>query len=343
MTLKKNRRYMSRKKGKITYDVTRGNKNLNLFKNLNLMVIFALIIGICITMLSCSDSETTGKTVKEKVEKEISDYKTAKNGIRVFNMSKDYYFLKKQKGYKYPTATRMKYHSKILNKKRTSKIFLPASYDQNREYPVLVLLHGLNGTQNTWENKDADVIIQNLTYFEGVPEMIVVCPDSNLNYKEDLSGLDFIETVKYFDKTRDELVGSIIPELKKQYRIKSGRDNMAIAGHSLGGRNALYTAFSYPEIFGYVGAFAPVRVADYGNVNWINPLLKTFKLNKRKEMKKIVLSVGTEDNRVGKSVDELSAYMDKEGVKHIFYHMPGGHENKVWKNSLYNFVRYIFK
>ena len=108
----------------------------------------------------------------------------------------------------------------------------------------MVLLHGLNGTQNTWKNKDADVIIQNLTYFEGVPEMIVVCPDSNLNYKEDLSGLDFIETVKYFDKTRDELVGSIIPELKKQYRIKSGRDNMAIAGHSLGGRNALYTAFS---------------------------------------------------------------------------------------------------
>ena len=71
--------------------------------------------------------------------------------------------------------------------------------------------------------------------------------------------------------------------------------------------------------------------------------MKTFKLPKGKEMKKIVLSVGTNDDRVGKSVDELSKYMKNEGVQHIFYHMDGGHENKIWKNSLYNFARYVFK
>ena len=76
---------------------------------------------------------------------------------------------------------------------------------------------------------------------------------------------------------------------------------------------------------------------------WLKPLLKTFKLDRGDEMKQVILSVGTEDDRVGKSVDELSQYMNREGVKHIFYHLPGGHENKVWKNSLYNFVRFIFR
>ena len=59
---------------------------------------------------------------------------------------------------------------------------------------------------------------------------------------EDLDGLIFVGTLEYFDKTRNEIVDSILPELKRRYKVKSGRENMAIAGHSLGGRNALYTA-----------------------------------------------------------------------------------------------------
>lgn len=337
---------MNRNANQIMCKKNNNNKTLNPRRILRLIAIALLIVGTSFTMISCSNSENSEATKKatlKKIKKEISSYKTMKNGIRIFDMSKNHYFLKEQKGYNYPTETNIKYYSNVLHKKRTAKVFLPANYDKSKEYPILFLLHGLNGTQNTWGNKTADVIIQNLTYFENVPEMIIVCPDSNLNYEQELSGLNFLEAVKYFDKTRDEVVDSLIPELKEQYKIKKGRNNMAIAGHSLGGRNALYTAFSYPEIFGYVGAFAPVKVANYGELKWIKPLLKTFKLSKGKEMKKIVLSVGTDDDRVGKSVDELSAFMNKEGVKHIFYHMPGGHENKIWKNSLYNFARYIFK
>lgn len=313
------------------------------FVFIGFIVVLSMMIIICGMVSSCSDNKTVQNSTKRKVKREIAGYKTQKNGIRVFDMSKDYYFLNKQKGYKYPSKENMKYYSKILNKDRTAKVFLPANYDRNKEYPVLFLLHGLNGTKNTWGNKDADVIIQNLTHFEGVPEMIIICPDSNLNNMEDLDGLKFVGTLEYFDKTRDEIVDSILPELKRRYKVKSGRKNMAIAGHSLGGRNALYTAYSYPKIFGYVGAFAPVKVANYGRQTWLKPLLKTFKLDRGDEMKQVILSVGTEDDRVGKSVDELSQYMNREGVKHIFYHLPGGHENKVWKNSLYNFVRFIFR
>ena len=334
---------MNRNTTQVICKKNNSNGKLNPCKILNLIVIALLIIGTSVTMISCTDTEATKKATREKIKNEISNYKTMKNGIRVFDMSKDYYFLNKQRGYNYPAEINMRYYSNVLKRRRTSKVFLPADYNKNKEYPALFLLHGLNGTQNTWGNKDADVMIQNLTYFENVPEMIIVCPDSNLNHAEDYSGLDFPEIVNYFDRTKDEVVDSIIPELKRQYKIKKGRKNMAIAGHSLGGRNALYTAFSYPETFGYVGAFAPVRVANYGKLKWIKPLLKTFKLPKGKEMKKIVLSVGTNDDRVGKSVDELSKYMKNEGVQHIFYHMDGGHENKIWKNSLYNFARYVFK
>ena len=56
-------------------------------------------------------------------------------------------------------------------------IFLPADYDEDKEYPVLYLLHGLDGSHRTWRNKSADIILQNLYYFDDVPEMFVVCPN----------------------------------------------------------------------------------------------------------------------------------------------------------------------
>ena len=74
-------------------------------------------------------------------------------------------------------------------------VFLPADYREDKEYPVLYLLHGYGGSHRTWHNKEADVILQNLYYFENVPEMIVVCPNSNINENESADGLDFYRRI----------------------------------------------------------------------------------------------------------------------------------------------------
>ena len=58
----------------------------------------------------------------------------------------------------------------------------------------------------------------------------------------------------------------MIPYINEHYSTRTGRENTAIAGYSLGGRESLFLCFAHPDVFGYVGAFAPVGgVVDIGS------------------------------------------------------------------------------
>lgn len=98
---------MNRNTNQVICKKNSSNGKLNPCKILNLIVIALLIIGTSVTMISCTDTEATKKATREKIKNEISNYKTMKNGIRVFDMSKDYYFLNKQQGYNYPAEINM--------------------------------------------------------------------------------------------------------------------------------------------------------------------------------------------------------------------------------------------
>ena len=86
------------------------------FVFIGFIVVLSMMIIICGMVSSCSDNKTVQNSTKRKVEREIAGYKTQKNGIRVFDMSKDYYFLNKQKGYKYPSKENMKYYAVKLGR-----------------------------------------------------------------------------------------------------------------------------------------------------------------------------------------------------------------------------------
>ena len=45
--------------------------------------------------------------------------------------------------------------------------------------------------------------------------------------------------------------------LKKNFSILEGRENTAITGFSMGGREALAIGLAHPELFAYIGAIAP--------------------------------------------------------------------------------------
>lgn len=62
------------------------------FVFIGFIVVLSMMIIICGMVSSCSDNKTVQNSTKRKVEREIAGYKTQKNGIRVFDMSKDYYF-----------------------------------------------------------------------------------------------------------------------------------------------------------------------------------------------------------------------------------------------------------
>lgn len=184
--------------------------------------ICTLIMTTIFTVSACGSVADKGANLpkpSESVVKEIEKYNNEadKNGMTVIDMSKEPYFLTKQDGAKYAKAETITYYSHVAGKERKANVLLPNDYDKNKEYPVLYLLHGLGGSHNTWLNKDADIIIQNLCYFEKVPEMITVFPNCAVNVEdvdeEEKGKLE--EVVEGFDKTEQDLVESLMPYIKE--------------------------------------------------------------------------------------------------------------------------------
>lgn len=215
----------------------------------------ALLLCLCTAFSGCAGSETaTSRQAELRAEAKQYDQAVNEQGIAV-DLSENPYYMKEHPEFQYSQPETITYDSEVTGTKRHANILLPADYDADRQYPVLYLLHGLDGSHRTWKNKDGHIILQNLTYLYGVPEMIVVFPNSAVNENENTDGLSLREKVEAYDRTEEDLVTSLMPYINSHYSVKPGRENTAVAGNSMGGRNALNTAFRHPELFGYVGAF----------------------------------------------------------------------------------------
>jgi enterochelin esterase-like enzyme len=252
------------------------------------------------------------------------------------------YYSKRQWGYFYKIPRTIRYYSDITGTERKAMVFLPAGYSENKSYPVLYLLHGYGGRHSTWRNKNAHIIIQNLIYFEDVPEMIVVCPDCVVSRNEEDRDAGFYETIRYFDLTEREIIDNLMPYVEEHFNVLTGRKNTAIAGNSMGGRNSLAIGFKNQDKFGYIGAFSSVSpLPDERHSGGIPALLDELKLDSS-QFEFLMLSVGKSDNVCGDVTYALHEYMTGRGINHVFYDVDGEHENKVWQNSLYNFCKNIF-
>lgn len=263
------------------------------------------------------------------------------NGIAI-DMRDNPVFATKLSGYDYPDYKTITYYSGVTDTIRHANVVLPVDYDENKTYPVLYLLHGLGGSHKTWINKDAEIIIQNLVYFNDVEPMIMVLPNSELNESENLDDYEIWDKVQYYDKTEEDLIKYLKPYIEKNYPVKLGRENTAVAGNSMGGRNTMNVAFKHPEEFGYVGVFSAASVMDNPNGRSFSPLLTDEDL-KGKEFNYFMLMVGRQDDVCGWVTYDLHERLEAQGVEHYFYDVEGGHNTYVWQNAMYNFVQRIFK
>jgi enterochelin esterase-like enzyme len=83
--------------------------------------------------------------------------------------------------------------------------------------------------------------------------MIVVFPDIYVSATQDkCSALDDKNNAAY-DNFINLLTKEIMPFMEQNYSIKTGRENTAITGFSMGGRESLYIGFTRPDLFGISG------------------------------------------------------------------------------------------
>lgn len=247
-------------------------------------------------------------------------------------------------GTEYGTYEKVTFTSAVCGgRSKSFNVLLPANYDKNKKYPVLYTLHGYWGDEDALLDKgDASLrlrqIIGNAIAAGEAEEMIVVFPDIYASDTQDkCDGLND-KNNKAYDNFINELTKEIMPYMEQHYSIKTGRENTAITGFSMGGRESLYIGFSRPDLFGYVGAMCPapglttdlIKESDlkFGS---ISPYL-------------LMVSAGSNDQIVWSTPSGYHDTMNKNNVTHVWHYVTDGdHGGKTIRPHMYNFIRYIFK
>lgn len=254
-------------------------------------------------------------------------------------------FDQKKSGVTYGSLRQISYNSTTTGKKRIANVILPAGYSEEKEYPVLYLLHGIGGDHTEWLGSNPVQVIGNLIAEEMAPEMIVVMPNvrARADDKKDPSDIYTTEHFKAFDNFINDLRDDLMPYMKENYPIAEGRTNTAIAGLSMGGRESLYIGLSMPDTFGYIGAFEPaVGVLPYDREDGLFTE-DTLKLpDGYNDRTYILICKGTKDTTVGDAPLNYHNALTNNGTPHAYYTVDFGHDHSAWKNGLYNFVRRIF-
>lgn len=232
----------------------------------------------------------------------------------------------------------IEYASKTVGTTRKMMVYTPPGFSANKKYPVLYLLHGIGGDELEWYNNGVlNVILDNLYADQELVPMIVVLPNGRA-MKDDRSGGNIFdaEKVKAFENFGQDLLNDIIPFIESKYPVKTGRENRALAGLSMGGGQSLNFGLSNLDIFAWVGGFSSAPNTKAPEVLVPNPAETAQKL------KLLWISCGDQDGLISIS-QGLHKYLKENNVPHIWNVEPGKHDFQVWKNDMYQFSQLIFR
>ena len=286
-----------------------------------------------------SEAEAEGETETETEESE--DEEVAVQDDNNFDVPLN--FTSIQKGATYGKMQEIAYESKTTGTTRKANLILPVGYTEDKEYPVLYLLHGIGGDHNEWKGGKPEYIISNLVAAGETREMIVVLPNvrARANDAGNPGDIYTVDHFNAFDNFINDLRDDLMPFMEANYSVATGKENTAIAGLSMGGREALYIGFSMPETFGYIGAFCPAPgVLPYHTEKGLFTL-EGFTLPEGSD-NMVMIVKGKTDGVVAEWPETYHKTLETNGVEHYYYETEGGHDFVVWKHGLYNFVKRIF-
>lgn len=232
-------------------------------------------------------------------------------------------------------------------------VYLPAGYnaaDKETKYPLLILMHGYQQNQNTWGLSDKGTGGKIKGYmdrgmFSGEVKKFVLVVVNGVASKAYATGSG--TDIAGFNAFGGELRNDLIPFMRANFNIAEGRENVAMAGLSMGGMQTLNIGLGDTlDLISYFGAFSfPVPAAA--------ELERKMKANgfESYDVKYLYTICGDQDfiikwDAYEKGIKDLSAGFDKVelGKNFSYERFEGGtHDFPVWYRGFKNFIPLIFK
>jgi enterochelin esterase family protein len=249
------------------------------------------------------------------------------------------------------TVTRRWYDSPGNGRDRRITIYTPPGYENGKEkYPVLYLLHGAGGDEESWVTLGrASQIMDNLIAQGLAKPMIVVMPNGNVSQEaapgEESRGFYKPQFMvpNTMDGKYEETFTDILYFVEKSYRVITEKGSRAIAGLSMGGYHSLHISRYYPNRFDYIGLFS---AAIMPNQNTTSPVYQDFDTTLKSQMengyKLYWIGIGKTDF-LYKNVTDYKTKLDSMGMRYTYRESEGGHTWKNWRIYLTEFVPQLFK
>ena len=245
-------------------------------------------------------------------------------------------------------------------------LYLPPGHDPARDYPVLFMLHGTEGTASAWLEDEVTIPAFDAAIAEGrLPPTIGIFPDGRRDptrspldqplayWMNDADG-----GFRYHDMIMDEM----LPFVTAVHRAGGVKHNTAIGGLSMGGFGALSFTMRHPDRF--VATFSmsagqrtDQQILDLSVEDWnwryggawgydligadrLNPVFREWNLPDVLYREGDVLNAtgywldcGEQDEfLVGNNM--LNDIMTETGVAHQYSTRPGGHDWDVWAAAM---------
>ena len=252
-------------------------------------------------------------------------------------------------------VTAMWYPSPTLGSTRRMYVYTPPGYNEgNQKYPVLYLLHGAGGDEESWISRGrANYVLDNLIAAGKAVPMIVVITNGNVNVASSALNRVPDEMAKdggaaagmatlQFEKS---LVRDVMPFVERNFRVVADPAHRALAGFSMGGYQTQNISNSHPGMFKYIAVMSMGLFSSLPNVHGTYDRAQHVA-----ELKALIaakptlywIGVGKRDF-VYDSVVKLRSLYDEVGMPYTYRESDGGHTWNEWRLYLTELAPKFFR
>lgn len=237
-----------------------------------------------------------------------------------------------------------------------ANVYLPYGYDEEQEYNVLYLMHGIGGDENEWgmtgDTSKVKIMMDNLIYNGDIDPFIVVTPNGRSGADFANRNADFHSFYEFGKELRNDLIPCIESHFatygragEDGYDMKTDREHRAMAGLSMGGMQTINIGMcECLDIISWFGAFSAAPTS-YPAADVVQKIDEQFP---DQEIRYFYNICGTEDgiayqssSTAAKNLPQLSERF-QDGENYMWQELGGGHDFGIWYLGFYNFAQKVF-
>ncbi|MBI2324136.1 MAG: hypothetical protein HYU87_04140 [Chloroflexi bacterium] len=232
--------------------------------------------------------------------------------------------------------------SAALDRTMRYVVYLPPGYSRSvTRYPVLYMLHGMDGGEDEWRRYGLLDVADTMIRAREIAPLVIVLPQGDRAYWMDHAGSDQEAWGTY--TARD-----VVAEIDSRFRTIPDRRQRAIGGLSMGAHGAVQLALNHPDRFSVVGAHSLVlrrpqqALSFFGNAAEYaarDPMTLVTTRPDAARALALWIDIGDKDQWAPVAARFQSQLQDL-WIEHEWHRWPGDHSMTYWRSHLTDYLRF---